>query len=131
MFLNPKIKITMKIKTLFIINAVITAVFGIAFVIMPEQLLLLYGDSNAGMEYTGQLFGSALIVFAILSWLVKDSQNNETLKAITLSLFIGNAIGFVVALVGQLEGVVNELGWSTVAIYFLLSLGFGYFRFKK
>jgi len=121
----------MKIKTLFIINTVITAVFGLAFVIIPEQLLLLYGDSNAAMEYVGQLFGSALIVFAILTWLVRDSPNNETLKAITLSLFIGNAIGFVVALVGQLEGVVNVLGWSTVAIYFLLSFGFGYFRFKK
>ena len=121
----------MKIKTFLIINAVISTVFGIAFVVIPEQLLLLYGNSNAAMEYLGQLFGAALIGFAILTWLVRDSKNNEMLKAITLALFISYAIGFVVAFVGQLEGVINSLGWSTVAIYFFLSIGFGYFRFKK
>ena len=121
----------MKIKTLFVINAIVTGLFGIAFLILPEQLIMLYGNSNPSMEYIGQLYGSALIVFAFISWLVKDAQNDETLKAITLSFFIGDAIGFVVALIGQLEGVVNVLGWSTVAIYFILSIGFGYFRFKK
>ena len=121
----------MKIKTFLIINAVIAAVFGIAFIVIPEQLLLLYGNTNAAMEYLGQLFGAALIGFAILTWLVRDSQNNEMLKAITLALSVSYAIGFVAALVGQLNGVLNELGWSTVVIYFFLSLGFGYFRFKK
>jgi hypothetical protein len=28
-------------------------------------------------------------------------------------------------------GVENQLGWSTVAIYLLLAVGFGYFRFAK
>jgi hypothetical protein len=46
-------------------------------------------------------------------------------------MFIGDAIGFVVALIAQLGGVENELGWSTVAIYLLLAVGFGYFRFAK
>ena len=121
----------MNIKTLFIINTVVTIAFGIAFVVIPEQLLLLYGNSNASMEYIGQLFGAALIAIGFLTWVLSNSKNNETLKAVAFSLFIGDAIGFVVALIGQLDGVVNELGWSTVAIYFLLSLGFGYFRFKK
>jgi len=31
----------------------------------------------------------------------------------------------------QLKGVVNSLGWSTVAIYLLLALGFAYFHFAK
>ena len=121
----------MKIKTLFIINTVVTCVFGIAFVVMPEQLLLLYGNSNAPMEYIGQLFGASLIAIGILTWVLSNSKNNETLKAVALSLFIGDAIGFVVALIGQLEDVVNDLGWSTVVIYLLLSFGFGYFRFIK
>jgi hypothetical protein len=31
----------------------------------------------------------------------------------------------------QLKGLVNSLGWSTVAIYLLLAIGFAYFHFTK
>jgi hypothetical protein len=33
-------------------------------------------------------------------------------------------VGLAVALMGQLSGVVNVMGWSTVAIYGLLLLGY-------
>ena len=33
--------------------------------------------------------------------------------------------------VRQFRGVVNALGWSTVAIYFLLALGFWVFALRK
>ena len=122
----------MKIKTMMVINAVIAVLFGIAFVLIPSRFLLLYGNSvDAPMRYIGQLFGAALIAFAILTWTARKSSDNEARKAIVLSLFIGHGIGFVVALIGQLGGVVNSLGWSTVAVYFLISLGFGYFNFTK
>ena len=115
-----------------VINAVITAVYGLAFVIIPERLLLLYGNPvDAPMKYIGQLFGATLIAFAVLSWSARNSSDSEARKAIVLALFIGDAIGFIVALIGQFNAVVNALGWSTVAIYLLLSLGFGYFSFKK
>ena len=52
-------------------------------------------------------------------------------RAIVLALFIGNAVGFVVTLIGQLNNVNGALGWSTVAISLLLALGFGYFQFTK
>ena len=122
----------MKIKTLMVISAVILVVFGLAFVIIPERLLLLYGNPvDAPMKYLGQLFGAALIGFAVLTWSARNSSDSNARKAIILSLFIGHGIGFIVALIGQFNNVVNTLGWSTVAIYFLISLGFGYFRFKK
>jgi len=43
-------------------------------------------------------------------------------------MFIGDATAFIVALIAQFAGVENELGWSTVATYLLLAMGFGYFR---
>ncbi len=48
-----------------------------------------------------------------------------------LALFVGNAVGFIVAFMGQLAGVVNALGWLSVAIYLVLALGYGYFQFLK
>ncbi len=122
----------MKIKTLMVISAVVFVVFGLAFIIMPERLLLMYGNPvDAPMKYLGQLFGASHIGFAVLSWSARNSSDSSARNAIILALFIGHGIGFIVALIGQLNGVVNALGWSTTAIYFLISAGFGYFRFKK
>ncbi|MGD8306736.1 MAG: hypothetical protein PVF17_08795 [Ignavibacteria bacterium] len=122
----------MKLNVLFIITAIIATVFGLVFVFIPAQVLSLYGiESNASLDYIGQLFGSALIGLGLISWLARNASDSDARGAIVLSFFIADGIGFIVALIGQLNNIVNSLGWSTVAIYFLLSLGFGYFRFTK
>ncbi len=115
-----------------IITSIISLVFGLAFVFFPEKLFELYGDTvNEPMKYIGQLFGAAFLAIAVLTWSARNSPDNEARKAIALALFIGHGFGFVVALIGQLGNVVNALGWTTVALYFLISIGFGYFRFAK
>lgn len=122
----------MKLKTLLVINTVITAVFGILFVVIPWQVVSLYGvEPNPSLNYTAQLFGAALCAIALLSWLARNVSHSDARKAIVPAFFIGDAIGFIVALIGQLGGVVNTLGWSTVVIYLILALGFGYFTFTK
>jgi hypothetical protein len=122
----------MKLKTLMIITAVLAATFGLAFLLVPGQVLSLYGmKETASLIYIGQLFGVDLVTFAILAWLAKNAAESEARKAIVLALFIGFAIGFVFALLGQLKNVVNVLGWFTVVSYLLLAIGFGYFNFRK
>lgn len=122
----------MKLNTMMTINALIAAVFGFAFVLIPWQVVMLYGlEPNPPLHYVGRLFGVALVTFAIMTWSARNSADSEARKAIILALFVGDALGFMVALIGQLGGVVNALGWSTVAIYLLLTIGFGYFQFSK
>jgi len=123
----------MKLSALMIINAVITAVFGIAFVIIPEQVFSLYGlvEPIPGLNYTGQLFGVSLVTIAVLSWLARNVEDSAARGAIVLAFLIGDGIGFIVALIAQLGGIVNTVGWSTVAIYLFLAIGFGYFKFAK
>jgi hypothetical protein len=116
----------MKLNALFIITSVIALVFGVLFVIIPGPMYSLYGlESNMMLNYMGELFGAALIAIGLISWL------SEARKAIILSFFIADAIGFIIALIGQLNNVVNALGWLTVVIYFLLCLGFAVFQFSK
>jgi hypothetical protein len=86
---------------------------------------------DAGFALVAQLFGAALIGYAILTWSVRKAGDSEARRAIVLALFISDGIAFVLALIGQLKGMVNSLGWSTVAIYLLLALGFAYFHFAK
>jgi hypothetical protein len=122
----------MKLSTMFIIYAAISAIFGLAFVFVPETSLALYGITlSPGGILIARLFGAALLEFALLSWLARNAGDSEARKAIILAIFIGEAVGFIVVLLGQLSGEVNALGWSTVAVYLLLALGFGYFQFMK
>lgn len=122
----------MKLSTMFIIYAIISSIFGLAFVIMPEISLAFYGiNLSPGGISVVRLFGVALLEFALLSWFVRNAGESEARRAIILALCVGEVVGFIIALFGQLSGAVNVLGWSTVAIYLLLALGFGYFQFKK
>ena len=122
----------MKLGTLFTVNAVLAIVFGLGFVLMPVALMSYYGVAlaDAGVSIS-QLLGAAFLAFGILSWQVRKSDTSEVLRAVVLSFFIGDAVGFLIVLQGQLSGEFNALGWSTVAIYGLLAIGFGYFNYQK
>jgi hypothetical protein len=71
---------------------------------------------------------------AALSWpsfsLMRNTTEASTVKAFSISLFLGDAVGFVISLMAVLNGVVNALGWTTVALYLFIGLGFGYFWLK-
>ena len=122
----------MKLNTLLSIAAVVAGVFGVAFVVATGPLLSLYGIAldRAG-TLVAQLFGAALIGFAVLNWFARNLTDREAQRAIVLANLSSDVVGFVMILIGQLAGVANALGWSSVAIYLLLALGFAYFQFMK
>jgi hypothetical protein len=122
----------MKLNMFMTIVAVVAGLFGLGFVFSPEQILSLYGAaSDESANYMAQLFGAALLGIAVILWLCKDAEDSPVRQAILLGLFVAEGVGFVVALITQLGGGINALGWSTVIIYLLFALGFGYFRFMK
>ncbi|OGO46825.1 MAG: hypothetical protein A2W37_11280 [Chloroflexi bacterium RBG_16_63_12] len=122
----------MKLSTWLTIAAVVAVVFGLAFVLVTGPLLSFYGITldKAG-TLVAQLFGAALIGFAVLNWFARGVTDREARQAIVLANLASDTVGFVMALIGQLAGVANALGWSTVALYLLLALGFAYFQFMK
>ena len=78
-----------------------------------------------------QLFGSLLIAFAVLNWFARNVTDQEARRAVGLGNLAGNAVGFVVILLGQLAGIANTLGWSNVAIYLVLTLAWAYVQFGQ
>ena len=122
----------MKLGALLVINAILAAAFGIAFVIAPAQLLSMYGIAvTPGTTVVSRLFGASLLGYASLTWQVRDLPDSTPLRAILYALFASDIIGLIISISGQLSGAVNGLGWLTVAIYLFLSAGYGYFAFKK
>ena len=122
----------MKLSTLFTINAIVSAMFGLTFVFVPEIAMSFYGATlSPGGTLIARLFGAVLLGVAVLTWSARNAEESEARKAIVLSRFFCETTGFIVALLGQLAGAVNALGWSTVAIYLFFALGYGYFQFMK
>ncbi len=123
----------MNLKNLFTIAAVLSLLFGLAFLLMPATALGWYGITlmpAAGILMT-RLFAASLLGVAVLAWLARSLGASEARSAIVLGIIVMDTLGFIVSLLAQLGGVANQLGWSTVAIYLLLALGFAYFKFMK
>ncbi len=122
----------MTLKNLLVVNAIVALFFGLALILSPDRLLLVFGItlSEAGL-LIGRLLGAAILGNAALMWLARDCEESEARRVIVLALAIGFAIGVIVAVQGQLSGVVNSAGWAIVAIYLLALLGYGYFRFAR
>jgi hypothetical protein len=74
-----------------------------------------------------RLFGSALIAIGVMTWLVKDSTDWLAIRALLLSVAIGNAIGFLFVLFATINGTLSGMGWTAVLIYLLLLAGEAYF----
>jgi hypothetical protein len=122
----------MNIRNLFTVSAIVAGLFGLAFVLVPGPLTELYDiELNDGGLYIGRLLGAAFLMFAVLTWQSRDAQDSTARQAIILALLVGFVVGFVVSLVGQFNNIVNALGWTTVAIYLLFSVAYGYFQFRK
>lgn len=122
----------MKLKTLFIFNAVATIIFGIGSVLAPDTLMNLFGSTlNPAGALMMQYGGVWLIGIGLLAWFARNSVNSDARRAIVLAFVICYSIAFIVALLGQLNNVLNAFGWGTVALNLVLALGYGYFQFVK
>jgi Na+-transporting NADH:ubiquinone oxidoreductase subunit NqrD len=87
----------MKFSTLMSIKAVICLVFGVGEVLLPTTLMSFYGATlDAGGAFMAQLFGAAFILLGLLLWLMRNTTEASTVKAFSISLFLGDAVGFVI-----------------------------------
>ena len=121
----------MKLSTFLLVKSIVCFVFGIGYVVAPIAVGSIYAiNLDPDGIIMARFFAATLIGIGLILWLCRDADGN-VLKSITLSLCIADTIGFIIALVGQLTGVMNALGWIIVAIWLLLALGLGYFRFLK
>jgi hypothetical protein len=122
----------MKFSNLLLVNAVVALVYGIGLVLLPSTLLSMYGVTpGPAVNLASQLFGVELLHVGLICWFARNVSDGPAQRALIVASLIGQVFGLIVALMGTLSGVFNAVGWSAVAIYLLLGLGYAYLQFMK
>jgi len=117
----------MKFSTVMVIKAIVCLVFGFLLVVVPGVLLSILGITiDPGGVFIARLYGASLFGNLMLSWYARNVAESIARRVIALDLFVYDTIGFVVALLAQLSGLMNALGWFIVVVYLFFTLGFGY-----
>ncbi len=121
----------MKLRTLFLLDVVVSLLFALAFLLGPAIALKFFGLTTGKTEtLLAQVIGASLVGFAGVCWFAKDYTEAQAIQGAVLSLMLYSAIGFVVTLLGVLSQVTRSgSAWLVVIIYLLFTAGFAYFQF--
>ncbi len=122
----------MRLRSLLLLAGVIALAFCLGFLLAPRWMLGLYGvQAEPTIVLISRFFGAALVQLGMVLYLIRDVSDLRTQRGVVIGSFLGSVAGLVVALTGQFWGVLNQFGWSSVAIYGLLTLGYGSFMFGR
>src|SRR5687767_3696428 len=113
----------MSYRMLFILNALIVAVFGAFFLILPQTALDIFGtETYVPMLLVARFFGGAMLMSAVFIWFLKDLIDEASQKNVAISLLAGSVGAFVLSLIGMTSsGIIRENGWILLVITLVLA----------
>jgi hypothetical protein len=123
----------MSYRLMFTINAVILAIFGLLFMILPGFVLAQFGsEMYVATLYAARFFGGALLLGGLLLWFLKDAAPVKMQKNIAFLLLAYSIGGFVMSVLGMTSiGVFRTNGWMLLVIFGLFTLVYGYMLFLQ
>jgi hypothetical protein len=80
--------------------------------------------------FTARLLGVDMMGIGFVCWMSSKSKD-RLVSEVILGLFVADLLGSIVMLVGQLNKIMNPLGWINALIWMCLTFGLGYYRFIK
>lgn len=119
----------MKMRTLFLINAVFQLIFGLGFLFAPAALLSLFGTQTDVTGITlAHVAGGVIFSLAIISWLGKDLEGSAQDPIAWGGAFFAHLQAGIFTLLAILSGIFNALAWSAVVMDALFSIAFFWVR---
>jgi hypothetical protein len=122
----------MNYRTLFVINAFVAFLFGVAFLFVPTLAMKQFGvDNYASTRMLAEFFGTAMLALALVLWFAKDITDESVLRGMGVALLLGDLAGLVVSVLGTVGGTLRTNGWMIMVLYALFGLGFAYLVFLR
>jgi hypothetical protein len=121
----------MKVRTLYLLDAVVSLLLALGFLLGPATLLKFFGLTTGKTELLlAQIIGAALVGFGVLAWFGKDLADPQASQGTVGSMLVFNIIGFIVSLLAVLSQVTRTgSAWLIVILFLAAAGGFAYFLF--
>ena len=124
----------MSYKVLFVLNAFVAIVVGIAFLSVPEMILLQLGvfEQYAATMWASRFFGSAMLALGLVLWFAKDAEERIQ-KGMSWGMFISTLVGLILTIFASLSAtaVLRQNTWIPLVLYVLFGLGYAFVLFLK
>ena len=122
----------MTVRNLLVITAVLAFVFGAGYLLIPSQVLGMFGASTDQVGLlAARFFGGAVIGYGVLALAHRDSDLIDARSSVVPAFAITFTLAFVLALMAQLTGLLNVVGWASVVIFLALAIAYSYFQFAR
>jgi hypothetical protein len=125
----------MSYKLMFALNAIVSLLAGLIFLIVPEKVLLQLGtlETYVSTILAVRFVGAAMITIGLLLWFVKDVVDAAIQKKLGFALLASTILGLILIIMGSMssQAVIRSNSWVLVVIYVLFGLGYGFLLFLK
>lgn len=119
-------------RTVFLVNAIFSIVFGLAFLVMPAIALNEAGfDGLIPEKFISQFFGATMLTLGLVLWFVKDVTDQDIQKGIGRTMLFGSVLGVVVSVIGLAGGMMQKNGWIVPVVYFLFAIDYTFMLFVQ
>jgi hypothetical protein len=114
----------MNAKIYLTIVAVLGVLYGLGFLLIPGNMVALYGMTpGPQVDVNIQFFGAALISIGVIAWFAKDFRDWDAVRGVLIGNAVGDVVGLIVNILAMMQGVLNGFAWSTNVVYIVLLLG--------
>ncbi len=122
-------------KLLFTCGAVVLAIFGLLWLVIPATGLAIFGHTVASYDLgsiIARYWGSAFLGIAVILWLARSGQADSFgVRAIILGGLVMCVTGLYCGIIDMLFGNPSAMIWLTIVLYALFSVWFAVIAIKK
>jgi len=125
----------MSYKFLFVLSAIVAVVFGLGFLIVPDQVLPFFGTTDAieATRWASRFFGFASFAFGLVLWFAKDVSEPKVQRNLGFAMLVVSVVGFLLSIAGTMasNAVIRTNTWVPIALFALSGLGYAFMIFIK
>jgi hypothetical protein len=123
----------MYLRWLFYYSVVLQLVFGLAFLVLPEQVATSYGSSfDATSIALARFLGAALLPLAWISWASATTSGSPLKLAVTRTFAFVGLLDLIATWLGSQAGVMSITGAIVnYVVSGIFLIGFGYYGWMR
>ena len=114
----------MSIRLYLTVAAVMAILCALAFLVIPVQASLFFGDfAEASSVLYLRFCGAAVLAWGLIVWFARDFRDWYSIRSVLIASVVGLAINIIINFVATMQGWLNGNAWGSTVLLFLLLLG--------